>query len=204
MKSKKNYLIQKIIANYDFIFEENHINDSINLILLCTALNVEIPFRKEEQILSKIREEENPINWAVYLLYSQYDSEYYESVKREIEENIINKIEAIRGCNDICIYREFWWVLIFNKCPFLSSHIKEEINKIIDSAYSKKFNDNSNADEIVSFLVGDFLKNNDKQFFEWDILSVNLLKEITFKTLKRTLFKSNNFNNILYEFSSID
>ncbi|MFW2504575.1 RNA-directed DNA polymerase [Clostridium diolis] len=200
----RNHLIQKLINKYAFIFDKANINDIINLILLCTILKIEIPYVQERNLLDRIRVEDNPIVWATYLLYSKYDKEYYEIIINEIENLIEDRMDSILNKKSILTYREFWWLLVFNKCPFITKTSQNIFDKIINDNWNSEITDNSSPAEISTFLFGEYLRKGAKQFFEWDIENKTLLKEITYKTLRRTIFKNYNGNLRFMEFTSID
>lgn len=206
LEETKNYLMQKIINKYTLIFEKSNINDIINLILLCTLLKIEIPYAQEKKLVNKIRNEDNPVLWANYMLYSMYDKDYNKEILDEIEKNIIDKIDSILCKQNILIYREFWWILIFNKCPYISCKTQMYIDEIIMDNWKDLDIDmkSLNADKIAYYLFGEYLKHESKQFFEWKIEDKKLLKEMTYKTFRRTLFRNYNGKSRLLEFASLD
>lgn len=204
LMKNKNHLVQKLINKYAFIFDKININDIINLILLCTALKIEIPYVQERNLMNRIRAEDNPIIWATYLLYSKYDKEYYKQVLNEIENNIKDRMDSILSKKNILTYREFWWLLVFNKCPHITTASQDIFDRVINDNWDSTITENSSAAEISTFLFGEYLKKETKQFFEWDIEKKDLLKKITYKTLKRTIFKNYNGSLRFMEFSSID
>jgi hypothetical protein len=204
LKKCKNHLIQKLINKYAFIFDKANINDVVNLILLCTALKIEIPYLQEKKLLNSVRLEDNPIIWATYLLYSKYDKEYYEEIIKEIESSIKDRMDSILSKKNILTYREFWWLLVFNKCPFISTNSQDIFDKVINDNWNLTVTVNSSPADISAFLFGEYLRKETKQFFEWDIENKALLKEMTYKTLKRTIFRNYNGNLRFMEFNSID
>lgn len=186
---------QKVFSKYAFVFDKSNINDLVNLILFFRQVNVEIPYNYECKITDRLIHNDNPLLWATYLLYSTYNKRHLEEVIALIEEKINNKIDAIRSWNEAYIYKEFWWIIIFNKCPYLSTPVQSRIDDAIDKiAYKDGANKPSGC---CNSLFIDFLKNNNKQFYEWDLDSKNILREITFKTHERSVFK-NYGNNLNY------
>lgn len=86
-------------------------------------------------------------------------------------------------------YREFWWVLVFNKCPLLSSTSQILINGVINSLPYTGTGNRNCADIALDVFV-DYLKNNGEQFFEWDMSRKDFLRTITFKTHEKSIFKN--------------
>ncbi|KMZ55702.1 RNA-directed DNA polymerase [Dorea sp. D27] len=197
-------VFQKLISKYAVVFEKSNINDVVNLILLCSEKGIEIPYRQECKIEEKIKKEDNPILFATYLIYAKYDSIYFEKILNEIEKILELKLDAILKKDNILTYREFWWIIIFNKCPFIKGALQNKFDILIANRFSLTVTDSSNAVNICTHLLGDFFLNSSKQFFEWDISRRSFLKEITFKTYERSVFKNYKFNYNFMEFNSLE
>lgn len=179
--------LQDLFNKYSFIFEKANLNDIVNLFLFCHQVKIEISYRQEEKIVKQLDDKDDPILWASYLLYSQYNHNYFINIKNIIEETLIERIDAIVKKDSIYTYREFWWVLIFNKSPHISPEIQDKINTVIPDILTET---NGNPGSLLGNIFLDFLKNNDKQFFEWDINDTDFLRSITFKTRQRSIFKN--------------
>lgn len=179
--------LQNLFERYSFIFEKSNLNDIVNIILFCHQAKIEIPYRQEEKIVEQLIVKDDPILWASYLLYSQYNSKYYNEIRNIIIETLLERIEAIVKTESIYTYREFWWVLIFNKSPHILPTEQNKINGVISNIAS---NTAQNPGDILGNIFLDFLKNNTNQFFEWDINKRDFLRSITFKTRQRSIFKN--------------
>lgn len=46
-------------------------------------------------IVCKLREKDDPILWASYLLYSRYSTKYYKEIRDEIGGILLERIDAI-------------------------------------------------------------------------------------------------------------
>lgn len=123
--------LQALINKYAFIFDKANINDVVNLFLFCRQAKIEIPYLQEECIVRKIKEKDDPILWATYLMYSQYNRKYSDEIRSCIEKTLLEKINAIRVQKSVYEYREFWWILIFNKCPFITNASQNAIDNAI-------------------------------------------------------------------------
>lgn len=201
---EEHEILQKLINKYAFVFDKSNINDIINFILFCRQAEVEIPYIQECNILDKLREKDDPILWASYLLYSEYSEKYFEKVKDEIFHILEEKMEAIVCKNNIYTYREFWWMLIFNKSPYIDS--KYQIifdNIIIDLKTRHSTVAQRNPGEICGELFVEFLETQPKQFFGWDMKNRDFLREVTFKTYERSIFKNYKENTNFMDWSSI-
>lgn len=179
--------LQLLLERYAFIFEKANLNDIVNLVLFCHQAKIEIPYRYEEKIVEKLTAKDDPILWASFLLYSQYSPKYYEDIRNRIGELLIERIDAIVNKDTIYTYREFWWVLIFNKSPHLTSAEQTKIDSIIPSIST---GGTSDPGVILGNIFVEFLRNSSKQFFEWDITRTDFLRTITFKTRQRSIFKN--------------
>lgn len=179
--------LQRLFEKYAFIFEKANLNDIVNLILFCCQAGIEIPYRQEERIVEQLVAKDDPILWASYLLYSKYNKKYYEEIRDRIGALLLDKIDAIVKKENIYTYREFWWVLIFNKSPHLNSAEQAKIESIIPSISTGVV---SNPGMKLGNIFIEFLRNSPKQFFDWDIKETDFLRTITFKTRQRSIFRN--------------
>lgn len=198
----KSQSLQKLLNKYAFVFEKANLNDIVDLFLFCAQAKIEIPYVEEEKIVKKLHEKDDPILWATYLLYSQYNEKYYNEIRTTIDHILDKRIEAIRVQKSIFEYREFWWVLVFNKCPLLSATSRMLIDDVV-SSLPYKGTGNRNCADIALDLFVDYLKNSDKQFFEWDMSSKDFLRTITFKTHEKSVFKNYEENIVSLAWGSI-
>jgi hypothetical protein len=194
-------VFQKLLNKYAYIFKQNNQNDIINLVLLCTAASLEIPFIYETFLKDSIFKSDNPVNHAVFLIYSKYDEKFFKEMQDCINRVLLNKIETMQNKGYILTYKEFWWLLVFNKSPYIDSAIQMEFDALIDSIPIKPSVDVI-PNNISMAIFCDFLKYSTKQFFSWDVESRNLLKEITYRTHERTIFRNYRYGQTPY--SSIE
>ena len=189
--------LQRLLNRYAFIFDKANLNDVVNLILFCGQAQIEIPYRQEQNIVKKLRGKDDPILWASYLLYSKYNETYFSELREEIGECLLERIEALDQKDDIYTYREFWWIIIYNKAPFLTAIEQNAIDDVIRTLRTGRGN---TAGEILGNLFVEYLQTNSKQFFEWDMNEKDFLRNITFKTRERSIFKNyrNNLNSLYW------
>ena len=84
----------------------------------------------ENKIIKKAESTDDPIIWANILLYSHYCKSFFEEIKMKVEEIITNRISRIIDNNQM-LRKEFWYILIFYNCKFISEKCKNEIDNII-------------------------------------------------------------------------
>lgn len=193
---------QIVFNKYSFVFDKANLNDLANLLLFYCQIKIEIPYNYENGIMEMLKKTNNPLMWATYLIYSSYNKTYFREITSRVEERIKDNIDAIRDWQNAYIYQEFWWILIFNKCPFLSHTVQLEIDSAIDRIDYRIVQANS-APWICANLFKDYLKYSSNQFYEWDISKKDLLREITFKTHERSIFKNYGTNLNFMDWSSL-
>lgn len=194
--------LQALINRYAFIFEKGNLNDIVNLILFCKQAQIEIPYKQEEKIVQSLREKDDPILWASYLLYAGYSKKYYKEIRDEIGKILLERIESIVKKNSVYTYREFWWVMIFNKSPHITTTEQNIIDNLINDLRVVA-GSNLSAGDICGNLFVDYLKTSSKQFFEWDMEYKDFLRNITFKTRERSIFKNYKENITSLSWSSL-
>lgn len=192
--------LQALINKYAFIFDKANINDIVNLFLFCRQAKIEIPYLQEECVVRKIKEKDDPILWATYLMYSQYNRKYSDEIRSNIEKALLEKISAIRVQHSVYEYREFWWILIFNKCPFITDTAQNEIDNAINLINVPT---DSRCGQILVNIFKSYLQNSTFQFFNWDIKCNDFLRTLTFKTHEKSIFKNYKGNAIALAWGSI-
>lgn len=178
--------LQDLFNKYVFVFDKANLNDVVNLLLFCRQSAIEISYVQEKNIVKKLEEKDDPVLWATYLIYSQYNRRYSLEIRDYIECKLREKIDSIRVKKSIYEYREFWWILVFNKCPFIT----DTTQKIIDNVIAQlKVPSQGCTKELIN-LFKDFLQNNPDQFFDWNINENDFLRTFTFKTHEKSIFKN--------------
>lgn len=193
--------LQNLIRRYSFIFERGNLNDLCNWFIFFNEFEISLLQNSENIMEEKLKEEDNPILWANYLIYSRYYDPYNKKILNLIENIITAHIEQM-GENEVLLYREFWYVIIFNNCPYLSSSIETKLHNIISNL--KKANPNTPADKMNNLLC-EFMQLNEKnQFFYWGYYKFNVSKQLTFRTYQRTLFKQYKNQRSIDLYGSLD
>ena len=138
--------------------------------------------------------------WATYLMYSQYNRKYSDEIRSCIEKTLLEKINTIRVQKSVYEYREFWWILIFNKCPFITNASQNAIDNAITFLNVPTA---SGCTHTLVDIFKNYLQNSPIQFFDWDIERNDFLRTLTFKTHEKSIFKNYKENAISLAWGSI-
>ncbi len=199
---KNHDKLQSLIRKYEFVFERYNLNDLCNWFLLFYEYKISLHNNVEEYIIALLKQENNPILWANYLIYSKYYTEYNKFVLQEVEKTINDNLNRFVGDKDIMMYREFWYILIFYNCPHLSEHVKDRLK-----GYIQRLDDESAEEQSkkIKGLLCDFMKlERCSGFFNWSYNNMDMSMQITYRTHQRTLFKNYKNKRTVGLFGSLD
>jgi len=194
--------LNKVFYRYNFLYRTANINDICDWFPFFLEFGISLDTKTEEIIVNKTIESDNPIILGTILLYSQYNVRFRTNLCSQIEEIINERIDCIKG-KDKMLYKEFWYVIVFHNCPFISSDTNIKIqNKIDEIAADYPGNKPS---EIATSLVIDFLKQKSgngckpkNSFFNWNG-QCDFVDKISYCTYQRTKFRQYKKNkNWLY------
>ncbi len=189
-----------LIRRYSFIFEQANLNDICNWFVFFYEYKIVLLKHSEDIILNNINAENNPILWANYLIYSQYDKSYNTDILQRMEEIIDKNISNMIQYEPL-LQREFWYVLIFCNCPYLSSNLKSKLQTKVAQISCAG---NSPCDK-ANNLIYEFLNTNQSNlFFYWGYHHFNTCKQLTYRTYQRTLFKQYKNKRSIELYGSLD
>lgn len=201
LNETNNKKLQNLIRRYSFIFEKGNLNDLCNWFIFFNEFKISLLQSTEQVLEAKLMEEDNPILWANYLIYSKYYMPYHHKILGEIERIIDIKVEQM-GTEEILLHREFWYVIVFNNCPYISPLLKTKLQDIISGV--KNPTPISLADRMNN-LICEFMQLCTKnQFFYWGYYNFNASKQLTFRTYQRTLFKQYKNRRSIELYGSLD
>ena len=190
--------IEKIFTKYSFIFLKFPLQDLSNLLLIIAAQKSALPYNIEKYLEAFLEKEKNPLLWACYNIYTKYDTVYHKKITDTINNNIEIALLNIKPDN-MMLYSEFWYIIIFFNWPNLSPENTKKINQILEYFEDKHFdeNDENNKENLKKYFlkpVIDFIKEfdnkNNHYFFNWKIdIYESINQAITYRTLQRTLFQ---------------
>ncbi len=201
--------LSRIIKRYSFIFQSENIFDLCDWFPFFTEYKIELEPETEHILLSIAKENNDPIILANLLLYSRYYDSFFKETQKKVESIVKEQISKISEKQPM-MQTEFWYVLIFHNCPYLSDDTHKRISELIGKMKTKsQENGKEKPSAIITQLVCDFLerqsttgKKPKESLFNWNGIK-NFSDQITYRTYQRTLFKS--FNKNAYTlFASID
>ena len=194
-KEKKHDKLQKLFDRYMFIVQRGNLHDLCNLILFFREYKIIMPPPLEDELFDKIKKSNDPILIANYLLYSYYDTRYFQNILKTVEQIIENNINQITIGQEV-LQKEFWYLLIFYNCPFISNSITTSMEDIINRMKTPTA---SLPNELTLNLICDYLLNCRDLFFTWGVHKFSVSKQIAYRTYQRSLFRQYKKNiNLLY------
>lgn len=199
-EDKNHKKLLALIRRYSFIFEQANLNDICNWFVFFYEYKISLLRHSEDIIFEKIVDENNPILWANYLIYSQYSNSYNAFVLTELEKVVDINITQMIPFEPL-LQKEFWYVLIYCNCPYLSQSLKAKLqNKIGELQRS-----GTAPSDRANNLIYEFLnKNQSNLFFYWGYYRFNTCKQLTYRTYQRTLFKQYKNRKSIELYGSLD
>lgn len=198
---ESNKKLQNLIRRYSFVFEKGNLNDLCNWYIFFYEYRISMLQKTEKILEERLAEEDNPILWANYLIYSRYYMPYHREVLKKVEGLIDMHIEQM-GNKDILLHKEFWYVIVFNNCPYISRILKDKMKNIISNLSVSQ--PNNFAGEMNKLICEFMQKGTLNQFFYWGYYSFNASKQLTFRTYQRTLFKQYKSKRSIELYGSLD
>lgn len=191
--------LSEMALKYDYLFDGN-LEDLVNLLLLFACNGVELNTITENRIIEIMKKNQNPILWAVFLIYSKYDEDFQEEIALSIERNIRKFTVKIIDFQNFFLYNHVWWIYIFIECPYLSNTIKDEMNNTLQKV--KQTLNKETASCIAKKEVIKFLQNTAYQykFINWGIKKKEFYENIVFSTFDRTIFNTKGEYNSDFDF----
>ena len=184
------YGLQKCLNRYSNNFINSNVNDFINLFLILPTYNCFFPTIVEETLFKKMIEEDNPVNIATFLVYSRYNASFLNEVKRHVEKRISECTDFLfTKTSDILCFKEVWYILIFDKCPYIDASLCARIINCLN--HIKTTNPRGVGSEFVQCkdLVLDFMINNDELLIDWNYSPKSIGSQIVYRTHYKTIFR---------------
>ena len=198
--------LSSILYRYSFIYNTGNLPDLCEWLPFCLEYGISYDMKTESTIVNITRRLNNPILWGLVLMYSQYNKNLNQHITEELERIIEKQMDMIKPSH-AKEQVEFWYILVFHNCPFLSQKvlqiIEDRINEIRSTLPSPR-KPNSKCEEIICDYL-DLKSANGKKpetsFFSWKSIN-NFSDRIAYRTYQRTLF--NNFKKNKGFSSSLD
>ena len=190
-----------LFRRYSFIFERGNLNDLCNWFVFFYEFKISLANNTETAIENKLIAEDNPILWANYLIYSQYFNGYHSYMCNKIEKLLVHKIDQL-GKTERLLQNEFWYILIFINCPYISPTSKTTMTSIVQSLITPT-PQNLSA-QVINLICEFLLQGTANLFFYWGYYHFSTSKQLTFRTYQRTLFKQYKNKQSIELYGSLD
>lgn len=183
--------LHKILCDYSMAIAKANPEDIINLVLLVSMYEIELPHAAESLLADKIRKNNNPLMYAVFLQYVNYNGEKKRRFKKEVETKIKESIDSIYKLEEFFMYKEVWWLILFMDCPLVSESCINKIRAKLEEEYEFLASSDSNhLAKDAKLLVIEYLLNKKEKnkFINWAMKKEELFDYTVFTTFDRTLF----------------
>lgn len=185
LKSSKD--LQAIVHKYESVIMDSNYNDMLNLLVVFDELGIHFSLEFEEKLFASIKTADDPIALATFLYYSKYNSKLMDQVSREVGAILDEKYNSIQDDGKELLYREFWYVLIFNKCPYIGQDTQNRFNGMLKKMTKPTSSHAGQAMKMIAEYMLD--KNEDYSFISWNAKGARMLEEITYRTQNKTIFR---------------
>lgn len=193
-EEKAKEKLSNTINRYSFIFQSGNIHDLCDWMPFFHEYNIELDTTTECALIENASKNNDPIIWANLLLYSQYYKPFFMELLGKIEAVVTKQLSKISD-KDPMMQEEFWYVLIFHNCPYISVTLRTKMSSLIQDIRLRAANKNSNPSNRVIQLICDFLERSsssgnkpEESLFNWKGVR-NFSDQITYRTYQRTVFK---------------
>lgn len=179
--------LQENVDFYKSIFSKSNLDDIVNLILIFHFFDIHLPYSSELNIVQKVQKENNPVLYALLLLYAQYDQSFRRDIVNQIYERIMNAIEGIHYNGRFFEYEECWWFFIFCDCPFIKNSMNKRLKsklRIVQSKFASNGHVDQSKNLIIEYLLDKRYKN---KFFDWEFTKEDLFAVTEYKTYQRMI-----------------
>ncbi len=204
--------LKNLVNRYGFIFTNGNIFDLIDWFVFLFEYGITLDISIEEKIIQTAEHLNDPIVWANLLVYSRYSTTFSEEMIEKIEGIIKKELDKITEKSKM-LNKEFWFILIFHNCPYISLEVIDKINGIIENIKiegtkpiktNAKFEANNTPVNKAINLIYSFLQKKEidgtkpkNSFFNWSG-EKGIGSNITYRTYQRTIFKKYNKKNGFY------
>lgn len=180
--------LQYLVSKYESSITSRWFSDYINLFVALKELRVYLTLGSEEKVFLQILEQEDPIALATYLNYCTYNARLLSRVSERIGILLQERYNALHSGKDEMLHKEFWYVLVFNKSPYISAKMQDQYTALLKRLLKKAGTTTSGRTGalILKFMLD---KDEDYAFISWNAKGARMLQEITYRTHNKTIFK---------------
>lgn len=184
--------LARVIDRYSFIFCSGNLHDLCDWFPFFAQYKITLDTHTENYLLNQAVIDDDPIIWANFLLYSKYHTQFSNLVLEKIE-SIMDKKFLQLNRKEPMMQTEFWYLLVFHNCPYISPPLKKQMNQFINDIKAKASMPRPN--DRATVLVCDFLQRQstngnkpEESLFNWKGTK-NFADLVTYRTYQRTIFK---------------
>lgn len=194
--------IEMAIWKHQAIILKANLEDVLDFIIFLAAYNIELPRLVESKVEERVTNKDNPLLYAVWLMYAGYDKTYEIKIAERIEKCIVDALARMHDSKNFFMYSEVWWIYIFMDCPQISSSCREKMKKKLNTVTNGRtataeieFLNGKIVDYSATckYLVAKFMLEKGSKFIEWKFDADIILERIEFATSDRTIFNGQLF-----------
>lgn len=186
--------LSRTINRYSFVFRSGNIHDLCDWFPFFFEYGIELDAKTECALIEEASKNNDPIIWANLLLYSRYYKPFFNELLKRIETVVSKQLSKISSKQPM-MQEEFWYVLIFHNCPYISIELRAKMTNLIQSIKSAATRANSKPSERVIQLICGFLEQSspsgnkpEESLFNWKGVK-DFSDQVTYRTYQRTVFK---------------
>ena len=192
--------LNKAINRYSFIFRSGNLFDLCDWFPFFCEYNIVLDAKTESDLIQKAENYNDPIILANLLLYSRYYQPFFNELLKKVESIVERQILRISD-KEPMMQVEFWYVLVFHNCPYVSSSLQKKMSdliknlKVVASTATKGTPPKLLPSAVAVQLVCDFLEQRspggnkpEESLFNWKGIK-SFGDQITYRTYQRTVFK---------------
>lgn len=194
---KAHTKLSRTINRYSFVFGSGNIFDLCDWFPFFYEYNIVLDTKTENHLIQAAEECNDPIIWANLLLYSQYYQPFFNELSKKVENIVERQILRISD-KEPMMQVEFWYILIFHNCPYISTTLRQKMSDIINDIKTKAGSGKGKKlfpSAVTTQLICDFLEQCSpsgnkpaESLFNWKGIK-NFADQITYRTYQRTIFK---------------
>ena len=194
---KAHTKLSRTINRYSFVFGSGNIFDLCDWFPFFYEYNIVLDTKTENHLIKAAEECNDPIIWANLLLYSQYYQPFFNELSKKVENIVERQILRISD-KEPMMQVEFWYILIFHNCPYISTTLRQKMSDIINDIKTKAGGGKGKKlfpSAVTTQLICDFLEQcspsgnkPEESLFNWKGIK-NFADQITYRTYQRTIFK---------------
>ena len=194
---KAHTKLRRSINRSSFVFCAGNVVDLCDWFPFFYEYNIVLDTKTENHLIQAAEECNDPIIWANLLLYSQYYQPFFNELSKKVENIVERQILRISD-KEPMMQVEFWYVLIFHNCPYISITLRQKMSDIINDIKTKAVGGKGKKlfpSAVTTQLICDFLEQRspsgnkpEESLFNWKGIK-NFADQITYRTYQRTVFK---------------